>query len=274
MHITYFIYLIPYLTHLLQASPLHHSHKRRILPISASSVELLGDVHSSTTYVKRDLGFQGQVDSFVLLTYGDTMYSDANYSDTWRGMTCNSVALATHDPTKVFDVNLCQVNDQPYPDHFCPLLAEYGEDPSSWSCGITNVIEAGPGRGILYYLLNNRPNGTNSLVGAGVATISMSNAYPPVPSLTRLPGQQYWWDASCEPWYGDVGSIYANDGYIYAYGHAKDLPWVYLTRVPLQNAINLSCYEYWNGDNWQTERLYNMSEKEGVFWQIKYVFFE
>lgn len=271
MHTSYSIcIIISYLTTYVQASSHHYQHKRGTLPISVSCVELLGDVHSTTTYVKRDLGFPGQIGPNILLTYGDTMYSDAKYSDLWRGMTSDSVALATHDPIKVLDVNLCEVNNQSFPDQFCPLLAEYGEDPSCWSCGITNVIETAPGQGILYYLLNNRPDGKNNLIGAGIATISVSDTYPPIPSLTRLPGQQYWWDASCEPWYGDVGSIYASDGYIYAYGHAQDLPWVYLTRVPLQNATSLSFYEYWNGENWQSERLYDMGEKEGVFWQIKY----
>ena len=262
-----------YLTLSTQARRFHQaSHKRSTLPITVSSVDFLGDVHSETTYVKRDLGFQGQIGPNVLLSYGDTMFSDANYTDKWRGITSDSVALATHDPTKVLDVNLIKLNNVSYPRQFCPLMPEYGEDSATWASGITNVVETSPGQGVLYYLLNNRPNGVNNLIGAGVATITMSNTYPPVPSLSRLPGQQYWWDAACEPWFGDVGSVRANDGYIYAYGHAKDLPWVYVARVPWENAADLSSYEYWNGESWQTERLCTtngLGEKEGVFWQIK-----
>ena len=270
MHAIQVLYLISYLTPLIQASPIRHHHKRGTLPVSAFCVDFLGDVHSSTTYVVRDLGFAGQIGSHILLSYGDTLFRDANYSDTWLGMTSDSTALATHDPTVVLDVNLVQQNGSYYPRQFCPVLSQYGEDNSSWACGITNVVETYPGQGILYYLLNHRPGGNNNETGAGVATISMSDSYPPVPSCTRLPGQQYWWDGQCEPWYGDVGSIKANNGYIYAYGHAKGLPWVYLTRVPWSSATDLSCYEYWNGETWQNERLYNMGEKEGVFWQIKY----
>jgi hypothetical protein len=264
MHAIFLIYLFSYLTIPTQAIPNHHHHhKRAALPIAVSSVAFLGDVHSETTYVKRDLGFQGQIGQHVLLSYGDTMFSDANYTDTWRGMTSDSVALATHDPTKVLDVNNIKLNNESYPRQFCPLMPKYDENSATWSCGITNIVETYPGQGVLYYLLNSRPDGVNNLIGAGVAMITMSNAYPPIPSLTRLPGQQYWWDAGCEPWFGDVGSV-----------RAKGLPWVYLTRVPWESATDLSCYQYWNGEDWQGERLYTtngLGEKEGVFWQIKYV---
>ena len=105
----------------------------------------------------------------------------------------------------------------------------------------------------------------NRLVGAGVATVSLSEGYPPVPQVQRL--CEFWWDGDIEPWYGDVGAIRSGD-YIYAYGHAKSTPYVYLTRVKWQDATELSCYQYWNGDSWQTERLQNFGEKEAVFWQI------
>ena len=128
----------------------------------------------------------------------------------------------------------------------------------------------------MYYLLNHRPNGINTILGAGIATIAVdTSVYPPVPTATRLPGRQYWWDGSCEPWYGDTGAIKTN-GFIYAYGHANSTPYVYLTRVPWQQATDLSCYEYWNGSSWQAERLYSdgrndttpFGETEGIFWQV------
>lgn len=128
----------------LQASPAHLHHKRGQLPVSICTVEELGDVHSGTTYVKRDLGFPGQIDENVFLSYGDTLYSDAAYSDTFRGMTSDSMALATHNPLEVFDVNL---NSQGYPQQFCPIVAEYGEDSSTYALGITNVVETFPGQG-------------------------------------------------------------------------------------------------------------------------------
>ena len=114
------------------------------LPISVKSVEHLGNVHSTTTFVKRDLGFQGQIGNTIILTYGDTMFSDSDYSDTFRGMTSDSMALATHDPTKVVDLEL---DDNGYPQQFCPLLGEFDEDPAECAMGITNVVETFPGQG-------------------------------------------------------------------------------------------------------------------------------
>lgn len=117
----------------------------------------------------------------------------------------------------------------------------------------------------MYFLLNHRPNGINKLLGAGVASVNVTATYPPIPTTQRL--SQYWWDGETEPWYGDVGAIRSGD-YIYAYGHTESTPYVYLARVPWQSATDLFCYEYWNGNCWQTDRLYNPGETEGVFWQI------
>lgn len=107
---------------------------------------MLGDVYSQNTYVKRDLGFPGQIDDFVLLSYGDTMHKDASYSSTWRGMTSDSVALATHDPLVVVDPLL---NEKGHPLQFCPLMPEIGENNSEWALGITNVVQTHRGRGSL-----------------------------------------------------------------------------------------------------------------------------
>ncbi|KAJ9495287.1 hypothetical protein H2202_009315 [Exophiala xenobiotica] len=239
-------------------------------------VDFLGDVHSATTYVKRDLGFQGQLGSYILLSYGDTMYSDANYSDTWRGMTSDSLALATHNPLVVVDPVL---NEQGYPPQFCPLISDYGEDPADCALGITNVVQtsgSGSGanesyEGVMFFLLNHRPNGTNNLVGAGVASVSLdTSSYPPVPQVRRL--AKYWWDANLEPWYGDICAL-RHQGYVYAYGHGGQTsqnPWVYVARARVDETTVLEAYEYWNGDGWQSERLMTaqLGEKESVFWQI------
>jgi hypothetical protein len=133
------------LINIAQAVPVYHHHcKRGQLPISTCAVQELGDVHSVNTFVKRDLGFQGRIGNNIFLSYGDTMYSDSNYGDKFRGMSSDSIALATHDPLKVMDVNL---NDQGYPQQFCPIMMEYGEDASTHALGITNVIETYPGQG-------------------------------------------------------------------------------------------------------------------------------
>lgn len=127
-----------------QAGPVQKHHKRGQLPVSVAGAKLLGNVRSLTTHVKRDLGFQGSIGDHVLLTYGDTMYSDANYTDTWRGMTSDSMAYATQNPLEVLDV---QLNEQGYPGQFCPLEKRYGEDAAECAMGITNVVETYPGRG-------------------------------------------------------------------------------------------------------------------------------
>ncbi|KIV80939.1 hypothetical protein PV11_08404 [Exophiala sideris] len=234
--------------------------------ITIACVDFLGNVQSATTYVKRDLGFQGQIGEYILLSYGDTLYSDENNTDTWRGMTSDSLALAAHDPLVVVDPVL---NDDGYPPQFCPAISSFGEDPADCGLGITNAVETTDGDGIMFFLLNHRPNGTNNLVGAGVATVNLdTSVYPPTPSIQRL--AKYWWDATCEPWYGDICAL-RSEGHIYAYGHGGEgNPYVYLTRVPVENATDLSCYEYWNGEGWQPERLQTKSlgEKESMFWQI------
>jgi hypothetical protein len=127
-----------------QAGPVQKHHKRGQLPVSVASAKLLGNVHSLNTNVKRDLGFQGRIGEHVLLTYGDTMYSDANYTDTWRGMTSDSMAYATHDPLEVLDVGL---NEEGYPRQFCPVEKTYGEEAAQCAMGITNVIETHSGQG-------------------------------------------------------------------------------------------------------------------------------
>ena len=133
------------LTSHIQAVPVNTTSTNSTQPpkLSVKCVDFLGDVHSETTYVKRDLGFQGQIGQYVLLTYGDTLYSDANYSDTWRGMTSDSVALATHNPLVVVD----PVLRNGYPPQFCPVMEKYGEDMANYALGITNVVETYPGQG-------------------------------------------------------------------------------------------------------------------------------
>lgn len=234
-----------------------------------AKVDFLGDVHSSNTYVIRDLGFQGRLGDHILLSYGDTLFSDANYSDTWRGIASDSIALATHDPLVVIDPIL---DDNGYPPQFCPIHKQYGEDNSECALGITNVVETSHNQGILFFLLNHRPGGVSRIVGAGVATVHLdTRSYPPKPHINRLPPQT-WWDGDTEPWWGDVGALRWGE-HIYAYGHGSDKdtnPWVYVTRVKYYEATNINCYEYWNGDTWQKERLKgkDLGEKGSVFWQI------
>ncbi|KAK5083527.1 hypothetical protein LTR05_006029 [Lithohypha guttulata] len=233
--------------------------------VKINDVTELGNVLSTSAFVKRDLGFQGQLGSYILLTYGDTMFSDAEGSDQFRGMTCNSVAVAGKHPTKVLDPRLDQDG---FPHCFLRPSEQYNEDPSVYALGLTNVVEISPGKGIVFFLLNHRPDYVNHLIGAGVADVSLeSRNGVPVPMARRH--ERFWWDGETEPWYGDVCALKAG-GHVYAYGHAKDNPWIYLARARTEDATVLNAYEYWNGVDWQRERLrrQELNEKQSVFWQI------
>jgi len=112
--------------------------------VTVKNVIELGNVSSMSTLVKRDLGFQGKLGPHVVLSYGDTMFTDSQGSDEFRGMTCNSSAIACTDPTQVFDPLL---DDSGYPHCLMKPSDEYGEDPSKYALGITNVVETTHGKG-------------------------------------------------------------------------------------------------------------------------------
>lgn len=224
-------------------------------PVTVASVELLGNVNSTNTYVFRDLGFQGTIGGKTYLTYGDTNYEVAG-SDGFHGIVSDSIAMATSDPLKVTDMDL---GSSGWPNQFCPLMD--GETSSTDAMGITNVVETIPGSGILYFLKNHRPNGVNQIIGAGVANITFDGA---TPVATRL--SEYWWDGKTEPWYGDV-CAFGDGDYVYAYGHGPTGNYTFVTRALKKEATDLNSYEYWNGATWQTDRLTNPTSAGSVFWQ-------
>ncbi|MBA7489676.1 hypothetical protein ES702_00210 [subsurface metagenome] len=124
--------------------------------------------------------------------------------------------------------------------------------------------------GIVYFLLNHRPDFKDHLLGAGIAKVSFdpsTTKHHPIPTVSRQ--GKFWWDAENEPWYGDICAL-RSGSHIYAYGHAKDSPYIYLARVNAADALYLNAYEYWNGEGWQSERLTKdeFGEKQSVFWQI------
>ena len=112
--------------------------------VKIEHVEELGDVRAISTQVERELGFQGSIGGCILLSYGETTYKDEEGSDRIIGTTSNSIALATHNPTEVYDVLL---NDAGYPLHFLEPTTEYQEDPGEYALRITNVVEISPGKG-------------------------------------------------------------------------------------------------------------------------------
>lgn len=112
-------------------------------PLKVGNVVELGNVHSSSTTVKRDLGFHGRLGSYAFLTYGDSMHGDG---EQFRGMTCNSIAIATKSPTEVLDPLLDENKNTRF---FLRPNEEAGEDPSVYSLGITNIVDTRPGQGTL-----------------------------------------------------------------------------------------------------------------------------
>ncbi|RMZ76955.1 hypothetical protein DV737_g4620, partial [Chaetothyriales sp. CBS 132003] len=253
-------YLQPHDLH-FEPYPIDTEGEKRVLnEDSIAGVEELGDVRSASSWIKRDLGFPGQIGNHVLLSYGDTLYSDENGSDEFRGMTSDSIALATHDPLVVLDSDL---NEHGYPNQGCPVTSHYGENMAEDALGITNVVETEPGKGKQEAL----PGGINTIKGAGVATVTLTNTSPPRAKIKRL--AKHWWDGDTEPWWGDVGAIRWKD-HIYSYGHAKDSPFVYAARVKWDEATKLEAYEYWNGQNWRKERpkTKEWGNDQRVFWMV------
>jgi hypothetical protein len=242
---------------LIHGSPIDRRASASVTRVEA--VEFLGHVKSSTTDVVRDLGFPGQIDDIPLLTYGDTLFKDSANPDAFLGMTSNSAAISTTHPLVVEDKNL---GSNGYPEQFVGVEAKWGEDMSTDAMGITNVVPTTPGNAVVFFLKNHRPNGDNTLIGSGVASVVMDNG---VPKATRL--AEYWWDATKEPHYGDVTAMRFWDQ-VYAYGHGPNSDYVFAARAHYEHATDLSAYEYWNGEDWQKERLINPGEKEAIWWQI------
>lgn len=115
--------------------------------VRITSVEELGTVRSKNTYINRDNGFVGRIGDVVCISYGDTLWTDASYKeDVFRGMTSDSLAIATSDPLIVDDSPLLPNG---YPRQFCPVMKEYGEEMATHAMGITNVVETRPGEGTL-----------------------------------------------------------------------------------------------------------------------------
>ncbi|CAL3972297.1 unnamed protein product [Diplocarpon coronariae] len=254
-----------YLKHFLGTLPV------TLLPLAAAGVtvtsERLGNVTSSNTENIRDLGFSGTIGNVTLNTYGDTLTcgSGSAWDRYFQSPSCallhaNSAAFAGPDPMNITDFNLDETGNSRI---FCGYFPD--ETPeSSYGMGITNVI-ALPGsdtEGALYFLKNYRPAGVDMIVGAGLALVNISGAYP-----TCQRTSENWWNAS-EPQYGDHGQLLAQDDWIYVYGGADSKKYydgVYVVRVPHAQQQDLTAYEYWNGTSFSKEgRFYNPTAAQAV----------
>lgn len=209
-----------------------------VLPPKAAAVEYPGrQVYGAD--VARDLGFSGVVGGRSVWTYGDTLVPDG--SGGYAFAASDSVGLGdSADPLRVHDV----VNASGRPSEWIPLNASENADGglSRYAMGGTNVVEYAPGKGLVWYLKNDRGSNGQGIVGAGVATVS-ADANGAVATRTS---DTVW--GPTEPYWGDIGATYdPRDGKVYVYGHGPS-PYdgnVYLARVPAAQAADVNAYEYW-----------------------------
>ena len=115
-----------------------------------------------------------------------------------------------------------------YGDH------QYPRDLSGARCAYTskNPRLLPAALSIVFSLPNYRADAINHVVGAGVASVTVTTNNPPVPTAQQL--NRYWSDGKTEPWYREVGAVHSGN-YMYAFGHAKATAYVHLARVQWQN---------------------------------------
>lgn len=209
--------------------------------------------------VMRDLGFTGVLDGKIVWTFGDTL----------MGRPDGSSMICAVDSTAIGDMQnpMCAHDTALWPNSDnvkCFILPTKEEEAdgglSVYSYGGTNIIELAPNHGIIYYLAIHRPGGKERILGAGVATVKMTQPGN-IPVSTRN-GQRMWNDF--EPAWGDVGAaLDPRTGYIYSYGHgpqtedAEFARRTYLCRVHKDRVLDVSGYEYWINDSrtWTHRRL-------------------
>ncbi len=221
------------------------------LPASASGSEYLGEQKTNIpTGIDRDLGFSGVVNGQSVWTYGDTILDKS--INGIKPMAYDSVALGEKtDTSKIHFKNLGSFGQ---PGNWVPLTPTEKNTGgvSRFAMGGTNVIEYAPGKGLVYYLKNDRQGGVNRLMGAGVAQVeadangaSATRTRPVHSANTSTDSDTLLWGPS-DPWYGDIGITYdPRDKKVYAYGNGPDRG-VYLARVPATQANDVTAYEYWD----------------------------
>jgi hypothetical protein len=251
--------------------------------ITVTSAVINGNITSTNTQDIRDLGFSGIIGSTTLNVYGDTLlcgngseYDRIYQVPPYTIYGANSAAIpSTTNKLLITDFKLNSVGSA---QQFCPFNSE--EVPNSdYGMGITNVIATSDTQGILYFLKNYRPNGNNDIIGAGIATVDITGAYPTCNRtseyesqvktfmIVQLSTNSYWWNAAEEPFWGDHGAVLASDGYVYVYGGANGTimyDGLYVARVELQSATDLSTYQYYNGTSWSTTRLVSPTESNAL----------
>jgi hypothetical protein len=204
--------------------------------------------------IVRDLGFSGVVNGQIIWTFGDTLLLTSGGGSAFSAS--DSAALGDmSNPTHVHDKNL---NASGGPQQWIPLTADEQANGGlgRYAEGGTNVVEYAPNKGLVWFLKNDRNGGSDSIVGAGVATVTADENGP---KATRV--SDTMWNA-IEPFWGDIGVTYNPlDQHVYAFGHgpasANLGAHVYLAKAPAAQATDVSAYRYWDQSqkSWGTQRF-------------------
>ena len=161
-------------------------------PVNVTSVEYKGEAQTQNpSGIYRDLGYYGQIGNAGIQVYGDTFQCLAGANSNCVPMNANSAATTTSNPLQVNNVNGGHI--------FCDYLpSEKAAHPiADYGMGLTNVVQTGNNKGILFFVKDYRPNGNSQLQGSGVALIDTSGSQP---TCTRT--AEYWWPASSQPSWG------------------------------------------------------------------------
>lgn len=234
------------------------------LPPKAANVKFTGrhqfyDPSGKKHDTMRDLGFTGVLNGRVIWSWGDTLMGEGDKAHICAvdSTTIGSMAHPMHSVDTKLQHNSCNV------DNLIPCNRTEAENGGygCYSFGGTNIIEVQPNQGIVYYLKNHRPGGKDKLMGAGVAIVHMT---PEGRIEANRPHDTMWMD--CEPAWGDIGIAYdSRDNHIYAFGNgaSTDLQELatrcYLCKVPVDKALDVSAYSYWDNGNksWTQQRFSN-----------------
>ncbi len=229
-----------------------------VIPPQLASVQYLGRQNYGTE-VARDLGFSGVVNHQSVWTFGDTLVPDG--SGGYQITANDSVGIGDNqNPIRIYDV----VTPGGYPSQWIPANAAENANGGlgRYSFGGTNVVEYAPGKGLVWFLKNDRGSGGQGIVGAGVATVTADAT-----GATAVRTSDTTWGSSEVHW-GDVGVTYnSRDGDVYVYGYGPD-PFgadVYLAKVPASRAADVSAYQYWDQSQQQwTQQRFSLSGAFGT----------
>ncbi|MEV4141681.1 hypothetical protein AB0J72_57200 [Dactylosporangium sp. NPDC049742] len=107
------------------------------------------------------------------------------------------------------------MNASGWPQEWIPLTQQENAEGGlgRYGMGGTNVVEYAPGKGLVWFLKNDRGgSGCHCIVGAGVATVTADAGGA---RATRA-GTGVMWNGATEPHWGDVGVTYdPRDGKVY-----------------------------------------------------------